>query len=145
MSLLDFIGFFVGFLALFVLFFRKKQEMRQQVHNPMEEEKHIYDRDKALRRFILGVDEEDEEEEERAMRHTPPPPTPKRKEPPISFTSKPQKIIPSTTRFEVERRTNLSRAAQLLSQLSSKQQMVILHEIFDKPLAIRGEQRDDIP
>ncbi|MEI8365406.1 MAG: hypothetical protein WCF65_03215 [Parachlamydiaceae bacterium] len=129
MSLLDFIAFVFVFGATGLLFFKKKREAQKQSTTPQEH-------GKTLQEFFESLEADDEDE--RLQK-----PVPKHKKVSaakvVAPVSKAKREVPSkpSEHYEVMRRASTSRGGSLIKTLKSPRDMLILKEIFDKPLSSR--------
>jgi len=90
-NLIEFIGFIITILAMFVILIRRSMEERRRRQNPELYEQEEEDREKALKEFLrtmnLEVDEIPGEEER------PPPPPPPPKKPPEPKPTRPRRLV----------------------------------------------------
>jgi len=139
-SLLDFIGFIFAFAALIFMFAKKKWEERKQRANP-EYARQQHRQEKNLQEFMESLEDNEEEKEKE------PPPLPSMQKQRVSLSkppatkakSKQEPYIKRPESYEVIRGSQVARGASLVKGLKSRRDMLIIKEIFDKPLAIRHE------
>jgi len=158
MNFIEFIGFIIAFLALIAIFIRQVYERRFKQNHPEEWLKRQKQKEMALKRLyqfemgsepkktLLGnnryEDEEDEFEEEEKIKPLKMSPVLK----PIAQVKPNLTPIPPPAFLErksekksyhVNESQKESMGRQMIFDLKSKQQMVILKEILDKPLSLR--------
>lgn len=155
MSLIEFIGFVISMGAMIFLVVKRWRDQWQRSKNPQEYAARERQEEEALKKLYRTLegrhdeqeeddffDEEEEEHNRPILRQQkveapvlPPPPPPM----PASDLTQSRKRPPNKP-YEVKRQVTESRGSILMRQLTSKQQMVLLKEIFDKPLAIRDQE-----
>lgn len=152
MSLIELIGFVVTMLAMILLFGKRVKEERRRRESPHDYEEGLPSTD-PLKQFLkaLSSEEEDDDEEDEAL-----PQLPRSKKQDKRFlehpklTAKPadyhnesnndsrKKVSNLDHRYtdhayEVHKTFKVSYGAKVVSQLRSRRDMMICHEIFTKP------------
>ena len=165
MSVVEFIGFVVSIIAMFFLIIKRVYDEIYRRRNPEKYEEEEELKDQRLKEFMRTMHIEDDEEERMPLPRnalkplTLPPPTPKQivkskkafKNPMESYkreTAVEKRKLESSNEsrygaaiddaYQFVRRSVPSRAEGIINTLPSRRDMLVIHEIFGKPLAMRN-------
>lgn len=156
MSFVEFLGFVISVAAMIFLVIKRTYEERQRRKNPVEYARKEKEREENLRKFLKerGIDTGDDlNQEQRPQRIKKivqqPPKAPQQKPPVIpqrknltptsygDYGRAAQHDLRTAEAYEVIRVESKSRGNLVLTGLTSQQNMLIIKEIFDKPLSMR--------
>jgi hypothetical protein len=168
MNFVEFLGFIISLGAMIFLFTKRFLEDRKRRLNPEEYARKEKEQEENLRRFYKSIsgdfdDEEKEEEDEPVSKtvHQPliqrrPPPKPPKptihRESYVKQTATEKKkslahdtsgythTVKPAERYEVIRSEKISKTSQVLNHLKSPKDLLIIKEIFDKPLSMRDRE-----
>ena len=164
MTLIEFIGFCISFIALIFLFGKKKYEERSQRQNPEQYARKQQMRHEALSR-MMGIElpsegskrsrnayEEDEEDDLEEIEEEVSDQQAKyvKERIPLKHISNSTssfkksahwdpslKATTNASDYQVNRQVGRSRGGDLIKALSSKRDLLIYKELFDQPMAMR--------
>lgn len=151
MTFIEFIGFIITLVAMFFIVIKRIFEQRAAQRNPEEYAERERQHQLALKKFYRSlegqmIEEEDEIEEE--IEHEPIHPIPHKPEPPplalqvqkkSSYKPPIEKELWAKAKitYQVDRQKRESVGGVVINNLPSRRDMLIIKEIFDKPLAMR--------
>lgn len=116
MNIVDFIGFIIALVALFLMYIRRRAEIRKMQH---EEKQEFFPAPQPKPTYAAQLPPK--------TKAKPAPPMQKKKEP----------VVKAHDAYAIVQTNKTPRGIILMSQLKSRRDMFLYKEIFDKPLSLR--------
>ena len=138
----DFIGFIIAFIAMVIVFLRRKARKQDPEAYVQEEQEQT----QTLEEYLRSIGEFEDEKPQPPQIPAKPKPRPSPMPPPQKDALKPT-LSPIQLReaeaYVISHEILPSRGIEFLLHLSSPQDLVIARELFDKPLALRDLDKQE--